>query len=51
MVDIFKHEFIVVFIPVCDCVRAGGGGGGGNVCLSVWCLVWLVWVELCSMCV
>ena len=42
----FKHEFFVVFIPV-----RGGGGGGGDVCLSVWCLVWVVWVELCSTCV
>ena len=33
----------------CPCVC---GGEGGEVCLSsVWCFVWVVWMELCSTCV
>ena len=35
-------------------MRVGVGEGGvesGAVCLSVWCFVFVVWVELCSACV
>ena len=45
----YTFEFIVVFIHACGGVRRGVQSGA--VCLSVWCFVFVVWVELCSACV
>ena len=39
MCVLYTFEFIVF------CWR----GRGGVVCLSVWCFVWVVWVELCRL--